>query len=184
MGDKKAMVLVADGTEEMEAVIVIDVLRRAGVNVTVAGVEGDKPITCSRQVKIVPDADIATALQSGPYDAIVLPGGMQGAKTFAKASVVKDILSEQNQAQRIVGAICAAPIALKAHGLCLGKSLTSYPAVKPELEGYNYSEAKVVKDGNLITSQGPGTAFDFALALVEALFDKEKRDEVAKPMLI
>ncbi|XP_076800543.1 protein/nucleic acid deglycase DJ-1-like isoform X2 [Clavelina lepadiformis] len=154
------------------------------ISVTVAGLTSAGTVTCSRQVKIVPDADLATAIQNGPYDAIVMPGGLQGANALAKAQSVKEILLEQDKANRVIGAICAAPIALKAHGIGFGKNITSYPSLKERMEGYAYGEACVVKDGNLITSRGPGTAFEFALSLVDAVCGKEIRDRVATPMLL
>merc|ERR550519_604466 len=119
---------------------------------------------------ILPDSDLATAIKNAPYDAIILPGGLQGATTLAKLESVKEILQNQEKCNRIVGAICAAPIALLSHNIAVGKELTSYPAFKEILQDtYKYSEANVVKDGNLITSRGPGTAFEFSLAIIEAL---------------
>ncbi|XP_046672005.1 protein dj-1beta-like [Homalodisca vitripennis] len=181
---KSALVLIVDGSEEMEFTISADVLRRAGVAVTVAGVEGSNPVKCSRDVVIVPDTSLAEAVKKGPYDALVLPGGA-GYVKFSASAEVGNALKEQEKAGRIVAAICAAPAVLKAHGIAKGKSLTSYPSVKEELvSDYKYSEDKVVIDGNLVTSRGPGTAFDFALALAEKLTDKENAEKVKKAMLL
>ncbi|XP_066993999.1 Parkinson disease protein 7 [Anabrus simplex] len=187
MAQKSAVVLLAEGAEEMEFVISADVLRRAGINVTVAGVAGTKPVKCSRDVVISPDASLEEAMKKGPYDAIVLPGGLGGAKKLAESSLVGKFLKEQEKAGRVVAAICAAPTALKAHGIGLGKNVTSYPSTKEQMmEGgkYTYKEEQVVVDGNLVTSRGPATAFVFALAVVEKLLDKAAVEAVAKAMLI
>jgi len=175
---KKALVFLAKGAEEMEAVIAIDVLRRAEVKVTVAGVEGPSPVTCSRNVVIVPDCSVEHAQTQGPFDAVVLPGGLTNSQIMAASSKVKEILQEQEAAGRLIAAICAAPCALKEHGIKKGSKITSYPSLKEKChEGYDYQDDKVVVDGELITSRGPGTAFDFALAIVNKLCGA---DEVAK----
>uniref|UniRef100_H2YLH5 protein deglycase n=1 Tax=Ciona savignyi TaxID=51511 RepID=H2YLH5_CIOSA len=181
---KKALVLLADGAEEIEAVVVIDVLRRADIDVTVAGLTGDGIVTCSRKVKIKPDMDIASAAKNAPYDVIILPGGLQGATALSKAAVVGEMLKDQEKCQRIIGAICAAPIAIKAHKIGVGKQITSYPAFKDQFTEYKYSEATVVSDGNLITSRGPATAMQFALEIVRQLCGEEVATATAAPMLV
>ncbi|XP_071541993.1 Parkinson disease protein 7-like [Panulirus ornatus] len=188
MGDKTALVLLADGAEEMEAVITIDTLRRGGVTVTAAGLTGAGLVHCSRDVVIQPDAALDDAKTKGPYDAVVLPGGLKGAESLGKSATVKTILDEQQKAGRVIGAICAAPaVALTAHGIGEGKRMTCYPALKEKLLAsgkHTFLEERVVVDGQLITSQGPGTAFDFGLALVEKLMGAEKKAAVAKAMLL
>ncbi|XP_044261330.1 protein dj-1beta [Tribolium madens] len=182
---KKALVFLAGGAEEMEAVIAIDVLRRGGVDVTVAGLPDSNIVTCSRGVNLKPDISISEV--KGPFDAIVLPGGLGGAKALASSQKVGQLIKEQEAAGRLTGAICAAPTALKAHGVYVGKTLTSYPAMEAQMvDGgqYKYKKEPVVVDGTLITSQGPGTAFVFALTLVDKLMGKEKASEVAKAMLL
>jgi len=180
--DPTALVLVAQGTEEMEAVISIDVLRRGGIDVTVAGVDGTDPIRCSRGVVITPD--VALDGVDDDFDIVVLPGGAEGAQRLALSARVGDILRRQEQSGRLVGAICAAPIALEAHGVFEGRQLTSHPSVKEVLEDWGeYSEHPVVADGNLITSRGPGTAFPFALRIVGTLTDAQRMLEVRAPMM-
>jgi len=184
---KKALVFLAPGAEEMEFVIAVDVLRRGGVDVIVAGLPGNEPVKCSRGVVIVPDISITDAASKGPYDAIVLPGGLGGSKELASSQEVGKLLKDQESSGRIVSAICAAPTALKAHCIGFGKKITSYPSVEPNLtEGssYIYKQDNVVIDGNVTTSRGPGTAFEFALNIVEQLVGKEKASEVAKAMLL
>lgn len=181
-GKPTALVLVTEGTEEMEAVISIDVLRRGGIEVTVAGVDGSDPICCSRGVVITPD--IALGDVRGDFDVIVLPGGAEGAQRLALSAKVGEILRAQEHSGRRVAAICAAPIALQAHGVFRNRHLTSHPSVKGMLEGWGqYSEHPVVADGNLITSRGPGTAFPFALRIVGTLIDAQRMVEVRAPMM-
>jgi len=183
MSDKpSALVLLAQGSEEMEAVICIDVLRRGGIEVTVAGIDGDEPIRCSRGVVITPD--LALNRVTGDFDIIVLPGGAEGAKRLAESAQVGDLLRRQEKSGRWVGAICAAPIALQSHGVFQHRQLTSHPGVKDLIREWGtYSEHSVVADGNLITSRGPGTAFAFALRIVGTLVDAQRMVEVRAPMM-
>jgi len=178
----KALVLLAPGSEEMEAVISIDVLRRGGIDVTVAGVDGADPVRCSRGVVISPDVALEDVI--GAFDVLVLPGGAEGAKKLAESERVGDLLRDQELGGRLVAAICAAPIALRAHGVFQGRKLTSHPSVKSLVEEWgDYSEHPVEADGNLITSRGPGTAFAFALRILGALTDAKRMVEVRAPMM-
>jgi DJ-1 family protein len=183
MSDKRtALVLLAQGAEEMEAVISIDVLRRGGIEVTVAGVDGNEPIRCSRGVVITPD--VALDSVAGDFDVVVLPGGAEGAQRLAQAPKVGEILRRQEKSGRWVAAICAAPIALRAHGVFQHRQLTSHPSVKDVMQDWGeYSEHSVVADGNLITSRGPGTAFAFALRIVGTLTDAQRMVQVRAPMM-
>ncbi|XP_017884796.1 protein dj-1beta-like [Ceratina calcarata] len=183
MAKKSALLLLAEGSEEMEAVITTDVLRRAGINVTVAGLGEGPCIKCSRDVKIRADMQLQDAINQ-KYDVVVLPGGLGGSKAFISSAEVGKLLQQQEKEGRLIAAICAAPTALKAHGIAKGKKLTSYPAMKDDLvNDYEYVEDKVVVDGNLITSRGPATAFAFGLAIAENLVNKQTADDVAKAML-
>lgn len=152
-----------------------------------AGIPDANPVKGSRDIVIKPDIGLCDVAAKGPFDVLVLPGGLGGAKALASSKEVGVLLKEQESAGRFIAAICAAPTALRAHEIGFGKSVTSYPSVKECLtEGgkYNYKEEKVVVDGKLITSRGPGTAFDFALNIVEQLQGKQKAVEVAKAMLL
>uniref|UniRef100_B3P7W3 GG11777 n=2 Tax=Drosophila erecta TaxID=7220 RepID=B3P7W3_DROER len=182
---KSALVILAPGAEEMEFIIAADVLRRAGVKVTVAGLNGGELVKCSRDVQILPDTALAQ-VAADQFDAVVLPGGLGGSNAMAESSVVGDILRRQESSGGLIAAICAAPTVLAKHGIAAGKSLTSYPAMKPQLvDNYSYVDDKtVVKDGNLITSRGPGTSYEFALRVAEELAGKEKVLEVAKGLLV
>ncbi|KAJ3330535.1 Protein deglycase DJ-1zDJ-1 [Blyttiomyces sp. JEL0837] len=183
-----ALLLITNGSEEMEAVITIDCLRRAGIEVTVAGVDSASPVECSRKVKIVPDIALKDVKTSSPFDVIILPGGMGGARAFEKSPVVHALLQEfYKNDKKIVAAICAAPIALKAAKIGQHRNITSHPSVKEELTsgGFKaYREDRVVVDGNLITSRGPGTAFDFAFAIIKALKGPKEVSHVAGGMVL
>lgn len=180
---KTALVLLAAGAEEMEVVITVDVLRRGGIEVTLAGIDGPDPVRCSRGVVLVPD--VALAAVRGPFDMVVLPGGAEGARRLGASAAVGELLREQDRRGGTVAAICAAPTALLAHAIGAGRALTSHPSVAEGLRGYaRYREDRVVQDGNLITSRGPGTAFEFALALVAALRGQAAADALKAPMLL
>ncbi|XP_045161187.2 Parkinson disease protein 7 homolog [Mercenaria mercenaria] len=180
----KALVILSEGAEEMETVITVDVLRRGGIEVTLAGLTGADPVLCSRNVKIVPDAALSDAVSKGPYDVVVCPGGAKGAQNLAESQEVGKILQEQEKGGRLIAAVCAAPIALASHKIGQGKNVTSHPSVKDKVGDHKYSEERVVQDGKLITSRGPGTCFEFALKIVESLLGEEKANSLVAPMLL
>ncbi|XP_074654836.1 Parkinson disease protein 7 homolog [Tubulanus polymorphus] len=180
-----ALVILAEGAEEMETVITVDILRRGSVSVTVAGLDGSDVVKCSRDVLIKPDEALDDVITQ-KFDAIVIPGGLKGAKSIAESPKIKQLLKKQESEGLVIAAICAGPLALNSHGIAHGKRVTSYPATKNDMmqgDHYTYCEDRVVVDGNIVTSRGPGTAMDFGLALVEKLQGKEKRAAVASPML-
>ncbi len=182
---KRVLIPLANGAEEMETVILVDVLRRAGLDVVLAGLSGPEPVLCSRGLRIIPDASLAEAGAQAPFDLVVLPGGAAGAEALAATPAIHQLLRGQESEGRAIGAICAAPIALAAAGVGRGRRMTSHPSVKARVEGLGaYVEERVVCDGMLITSRGPGTAMEFALALVEALAGREMADRVAAPMIL
>ncbi len=180
---KRVLVVLAQGAEEMEAVITIDVLRRAGIDVTAAGLDGAGPLTCSRGVKLVPDCALAAV--HAPFDLIVLPGGSEGTERLAKSAALGRLLHEQEHERRDIAAICAAPTALAAHGIGKGKRMTAYPGCEAKLAGHaRYENAVVIADGHVITSRGPGTAVEFALALVERLAGRDKAEATRKQLVL
>jgi len=172
----KVLVPLADGCEELEAVTIIDLLRRAGVEVVTAGL---KPgiVKASRDVQLVPDVTLDVALQDD-YDMVVLPGGMPGAAHLKEDARILALLKKMAAAGKYTAAICAAPMVLAEAGVLDGKQATSYPGFLDALPGVTVSAAVVVQDGKVLTSRGPGTAMDFALALVEVLTGSEKRQQV------
>ena len=178
---KTALVVIANGSESLEAVTLINVLRRADVQVTVAAVGDALSITATRDILLlatVRHADVAHQ----HFDLIALPGGEQGAKALAAHAPLIQQLNEQRKAHRWTAALCAAPaLVLAAHGLLDGKQATGYPAFRDAL--LHYVDLPVVVDGHTITGQGPASAMAFALMCVEKLTGEAKRREVAEALL-
>lgn len=172
------LVPLAQGCEELEAVTVVDLLRRAGIVVVTAGLD-DQPVRASRGVVLLPDMTLDRALLQ-EYDMIVLPGGLPGADNLRDDERIIERLQSMSATGKYTAAICAAPRVLAHAGLLQGKCATSYPGALDidTIPGLDYRETPVVMDGTVITSRGPGTAMDFALALIELLAGKQKRDEV------
>ncbi|CAN1271649.1 Protein DJ-1 homolog B [Linum perenne] len=180
---KKVLVPIADGTEPMEAVITIDVLRRAGADVTVASVGKELRVEAAHGVKIIADSLVSNCVDD-VFDLIALPGGLGGAQAFSKSEKLVNLLKKQCESNLPYGAICASPaLVLEPHGLLKGKKATAFPAMCEKLSDKSEIENRVVVDGNLITSRGPGTSMEFALAIVEKLFGRSKAMELAKTML-
>lgn len=175
-------ILFADGFEEIEAITIVDVLRRAEIAVTTVAVERS-PVKGSHQITIQTDADLDGALKQ-KWDMVILPGGMPGSTRLRDHTKVKSLLQTQAAQGGRIGAICAAPIALGAAGLLKGKKATSYPGFEKELTGATVLQDRVVRDGNLITSRGPGTAMEFALEIVADLKGKETAENLRKGMLV
>ncbi len=177
------LVPLAQGCEELEAVTVIDLLRRAGITVVTAGLDG-APVRASRGVVLVPDADLDAALRQD-FDMVVLPGGLPGADNLNADHRIKDLLLRMARSGRFTAAICAAPKVLASAGLLEGRQATSFPGAidASAIAGLSYREEPVVQDGKLITSRGPGTAMDFALHLIEVLVGRAKREEVEEKLM-
>ncbi|MDH3979931.1 MAG: DJ-1/PfpI family protein [Gammaproteobacteria bacterium] len=172
------LVPLAQGCEELEAVTVIDLLRRAGITVVSAGLD-DQPVQASRGTVLLPDMSLDEALAQD-YDMVVLPGGLPGADHLMNdARVIERVTRMANKGQ-YTAAICAAPRVLARAGVLDGKQATSFPGAidVSSIPGIRYSEQAVVRDGMVITSRGPGTAMDFALELIEVLEGKPVRDKV------
>lgn len=174
------LVPLAQGCEELEAVTVIDLLRRAGITVVTAGLD-DKPVKASRGVVLIPDTTLEAAIDH-QYDMVVLPGGLPGADYLNGDMRVREIVKKTNDAKRPVAAICAAPKVLASMGMLIGRRVTAYPGVLDNMNvpGMRITGEPVAVDGDIITSRGPGTAMDFALALIERLVGAEKRAEVER----
>lgn len=177
------LIPLANGCEELEAVTLIDLLRRAGFQVVTAGLEPG-PVRCSRGTVLVPDQTLEEAEEDN-YDLMVLPGGLPGADHLNADPRIHRLLKKLNEQGRFLGAICAAPKVLADAGLLRGKQATAFPGV---LEAMNLgadttlTAEAVQRDGNVITSRGPGTAMDFALELIELLAGPEKRQQVEAPL--
>jgi len=172
----KVLVLFAAGSEELETVTIVNILRRAGISVTLAGLS-EGSLRGSRNITIQPDTTLDAVLHE-PFDMVVLPGGLPGTTHLRDDARVIKLVQDMAQQGKQVAAICAAPSVLAAAGLLDGKRATSYPTCLDEFPKVRLQAAAVVQDGNLTTSRGPGTAMDFALTLAERLVGKTKRDEV------
>lgn len=178
----KALVPIANGSEEMEAVIVIDTLRRAKWHVTVAGLN-EGAIEASRGVRLVPDTTWDEVDPLG-FDILILPGGVGGTKAMCLHQGLQQALRDFDAKGKWIGAICAAPLALDAAGVLAGKRFTCYPGSEEKMPHLERSGEKVVVDGHLITSQGPGTAFEFALKIIAECDGPNKAAEVRAGLLL
>ncbi|WP_455845501.1 protein deglycase YajL [Pantoea agglomerans] len=182
------LVCLAHGSEETEAVTTIDLLVRGGLSVTTASVESDgtREIVCSRGVRLLADAPLVEVADNN-YDAIVLPGGLKGAETFRDSPLLVETVRQFHLSSKIVAAICAAPgTVLVPHDLFPVGNMTGFPGLRDTIPDSKWMERRVVWDPrvNLLTSQGPGTAIDFALKLIDLLVDKETAREVASQLVL
>ncbi|MBI4394885.1 MAG: DJ-1/PfpI family protein [Candidatus Omnitrophica bacterium] len=180
---KKVLVILAEGFEEIEAITPVDVLRRAGVEVTLAGLSA-RTVSGAHGVKF--QADVTLDEYRDLPDAIILPGGMPGAQNLAESKKVAELIKKMNAQKKVVGAICAAPaLALAPTGILDGKRATCYPGFEKNFSSaITFSKDRVVRDGNIITSRGPGSALEFALELVEQLVGCEKAKKLSEAMLL
>ncbi len=175
------LILISNGFEEIEAITIIDVCRRANIQVTIAGVESLE-ITGAHGIKIISDEKIDN-ISSDNFDMIVLPGGLPNAFTLAENEKVQSLLKEFKDKKKKIGAICAAPYALHTAGV-LNENFTCYPSFenKIKIDGYHKNDAIVI-DNDVITSQGPATTMAFALEIVNILCEKEIYDDVKNGLL-
>jgi 4-methyl-5(b-hydroxyethyl)-thiazole monophosphate biosynthesis len=170
---KTALVLFAEGSEELEAVTVVNILRRAGISVVFAGLVAGA-LRGSRSILLMPDKPLDAVLNDS-FDMIVLPGGQPGTNNLKGDKRVLGLVQRMAHHGKYVAAICAAPSVLATAGLLDGKNATSFPGALAPFPNVRQSTMAVAEDGQFITSRGPGTAMDFALTLVERLVGLEKR---------
>jgi len=182
---KQVLVPFATGVEEIEFVAVVDILRRAGVQVTMASLDG-APVRGRSGITIAPDAALPEVMESD-WDMVVLPGGLPNAHLLRDDDNVKAVATRLRSERKSVAAICAAPTALAAYGMLEGRRVTSYPGVEDEIREREpsavYVDETVVEDDFLVTSRGAGTAVEFALRLVARLCGDEKSDEVRRSIV-
>lgn len=174
---KKAYVFLADGFEEIEALSPVDVLRRAGVDVTTVGVTG-KTVTGSHHVPVVADVDGGIFVLPDDADAVVLPGGGLGTENLKKSGAVAQALAEASRRGILIAAICAAPTVLDKAGLLAGKRVTAFPSVQDSIKNSNVTGGAVEEDGNIVTARSAGVALQFSHALAVRLAGQQKADEV------
>jgi len=194
----KALVLLADGFEDVEAVTPIDYLSRAGIEVTTVSISESLTVTSKwGGVKMIACTTLAELSKKGTggYDAVVLPGGMPGSTNLASSKETGSLVKEMAAAGKTVCAICAAPaLVLAPLGLLAGKNFTCYPGMEEKVnatccdaaccDGAKWSDSRVVTDGNIITSRGAGTAGEFAAAIIEKLLDKAAAQKIADAVLL
>lgn len=176
----KALVLMAEGFEEIELTTIVDILRRGGVTVTITGLK-DGLITGSRGMKMQPDVTLDGIKEM--YDMIILPGGSPGYVNLGSDMRVIELIKRYNADGKIIAAICAAPSVLVKAGILAGKKVTIFRGMENELKNAVYIDKPVVEDGNILTSQGPGTAMEFALELLKRLMGEKKAIEVQEKLL-
>ncbi|MFT7053466.1 MAG: 4-methyl-5(b-hydroxyethyl)-thiazole monophosphate biosynthesis [Psychromonas sp.] len=178
---KKVAVILADGFEEVEAITSVDFLRRAGIEVILTSI-AELKVTGSHDIVIL--ADITLDALQDDLDGIILPGGMPGAANLAQSKALITFIGKMSKSNKLLAAICAAPaLVLGGSGLLEGRQFTCYPGFENEISGANFSTGSVVLDGNILTSRGPGTAAEFAIAIIEYLLGIEAANAVKKSTL-
>ena len=179
-----SFVFLANGFEEVEALTVVDYLRRIkSIQVDMVAIGDSLMVSGSHQIVVKADHKIDELLNLDGYAAVVIPGGMPGAANLRDDPRVIKIISDMAAAGKVVAAICAGPIVLAKAGIIAGKKLTSYPGFETDLPDSIYQQDGVVRDGNLITSRGPGKAVDFALELVNVLAGEKEAETLYKNIL-
>ena len=173
----------AEGFEEIEALTPVDILRRAGLKLKTVAVGENKTVKGAHGIEVVADI-LESELDDTAPEAIILPGGMPGTTNLEESTIVIDTLMHAIINESLVCAICAAPSILGIMGFLKHRNATCYPGFEQYLDGANFTDERVVRDGNIITAKGMGCAAEFALAIVEALCGKEKADEVALSAII
>jgi len=184
---KKAIVLLADGFEDVEAVTPIDYLRRAGIEVTAASISESLTVTSKwGGIKMTANTTLTELVKhGGSWDAVILPGGMPGSSNLAASKETGSLLKDMAAAGKLICAICAAPaLVLAPLGLLSGKKFTCYPGMEEKVTNGKWSDDRVAVDGNIITSRGAGTAGEFAVAIIEELLDKTAAKKIADTVLL
>ncbi len=180
--NQKVCVFLADGFEEIEGLTVVDLLRRAGVEVTTVSVSNSRTIHGAHGIDVQADKLFGETAY-GEMDMAVLPGGMPGTLNLGAHEGVKSVLEQFYEEEKYIAAICAAPSVLGKYGMLSGRKATSYPGFEKALVGAEYVCDAVAEDGFVITSRGMGTAIAFSLKLIEKLVSKEKADEIGKGII-
>ncbi|GAB1482003.1 DJ-1/PfpI family protein [Treponema sp.] len=187
---KKVLLLLAEGFEDVEAVTPSDYLRRVGADLVIAAVASNRTVRSSRGLSLVADATLAELAAAGrwttqSWDAVLVPGGMPGSANIAASSACAALIKDMADAGKLLAAICAAPaVVLAPLGILDGKHFTCFPGMEKDVSGAFWSEARVVKDGNIITSRSAGTAGEWSYHIVESLYGTEVAQKLAKSVLL
>lgn len=179
---KKVSVMLADGFEEVEALTAVDLLRRAKIYVDTVSITDDFTVHGAHGINVQTE-DLFDEVDFSETDMIVLPGGMPGTTNLKEHEGLKKVLLRFAEEGKYIGAICAAPTVLDEIGILQGKRATCYPGVESQIKDAILTRTPVMRDGNIITGQGVGTAIDFALKLVEVLAGEEKAKEIAEAIV-
>lgn len=179
---KKIAVFLANGLEEIEGLTVVDIVRRAGVEVITVSISGEKQITGAHNITIFADK-LYEEVEFDGLDGVVLPGGMPGTTNLMEHSGVNEVMKKFATEKKLVAAICAAPSVLGQAGLLNGKRATCYPGFEEQLMGAEVCTEAVVEDGNIITSRGMGTAIPFALTLTAYLLGQDVADKIKESIM-
>ncbi|MBV7271819.1 DJ-1 family glyoxalase III [Clostridium thailandense] len=180
---KKAIVLLAKGFEEVEALAVVDVLRRGGVHCITCSINGEEEILGSHSIHVKAN-NLLEKTDIDKYDALIIPGGMPGAASLRDSKKVIELVKKFNNEKKLLAAICAGPIVLAKADIISGKRITCYPGFENELGEITYCEDIVVQDDNIITSRGPATALYFGFKILENLADKETVENLKEAMMV
>ncbi len=179
---KKVLIPLASGFEEIEAVSIVDILRRAEIEVVIGYLEKSNLILGANGITIQGDKEVKN-IDINTIDMVILPGGLEGTKALTNNEIIQNILKHMNKQNKLIGAICAAPLALYKAGVLNG-NYTCYPSVEQEIKKDGYqNNLMVVEDGNILTSQGPATAICFGLSIVKRLLGEEKYTTVKNNLL-
>lgn len=182
---KKALILLAEGFEEIEAITPIDFLRRAGIETTVASIAEDRLVSGSHRVVIQADVLLSSIEDPLSYDALIIPGGQPGADNLSHSEIVLQLIRDFDVAGKLISAICAGPKVLHKAGILEGRKVTSYPSSKAQLTGVNYADDEIITyDKNLITSRGPATAVQFSFGIINFLVGAKAASEVRDRTLL
>ena len=181
MKNHEVLILLAEGFEEIEALTVADVLRRMDIGCSLCSI-AKAEVQGSHGIRVMADTLFET-VNPDAYEVVVLPGGMPGASNLRSDKRVLSLLQKYHQDGKIIAAICAAPIVLKEAGITDGLAMTSFPGFSGEFKNSRYSTDRVVQDGNVITSRGPGTALEFSFAIARNLVDEATVQKVRHSML-
>lgn len=180
---KTAYVHFAEGFEEIEALTIVDVLRRADIQTAMVSVTGKRQVTGAHGIKITTDI-VFEDVNYNEASIVILPGGMPGSKNLKEHSGLAEILKNKSRTNEPIAAICAAPMVLGELGILNGKEAVCFPGIEPHLKGANIKSEPAVKSGNIITGRGPGAALNFSLEIVKLLKDKNAADKLAQAMLV
>jgi len=180
----KVIVFLAEGFEEVEALTVVDYLRRMDIEVDTVSVTQDKEVKGAHDILLVADKTMDKIGSTDSYDGVIIPGGLPGATNLRENNQVIETVKRLNQNNKLVAAICAGPIVLEKAGVIKGKKITSYPGFQDQLSSGIYQEQDVVRDENIITAKGPSLAVYFAIEIVEYLLGSEKATELKEQILL